>query len=107
MISFLSRLKNQILQYFHLFLISVEQNENDTKLDEMENKQTRNIEQPQPRSSKKTKKFGWKYLHSRKNFLDKNLKRSRTLTMDSETVNENTGNFIFSFLISLLNIFMV
>ena len=67
----------------------------------MENKQTRNIEQPQPHFSKKTKKFGWKYLHSRKSFLDKNLKRSRTLTMDPETVNENTGNVIFPFLIAL------
>ena len=63
----------------------------------MENKQTRNIEQPQPHFSKKTKKFGWMYLHSRKSVLDKHLKRSRTLTMDSETVNENTGNFIFPF----------
>ena len=90
-------LQNQILQQFHLFLILVEENENDTKLDDMENKQTRNIEQPQPHFSKKTKKFGWKYLHSRKSFLDKNLKRSRTLTMDSETVNENTGNFISPF----------
>ena len=96
-------LQNQILQKFHLFLILVEENENDTKLDEMENKQTQNIEQPQPQVSKKTKKFGWKYRHSRKSVLDKHLKRSRTLTMDSKTVNENTGNFIFPFLISLMS----
>ena len=69
----------------------------------MENKQTRNIEQPQPHMYKKTKKFGWKYLHSRKSLLDKNLKRSRTLTMDPETVNENTGNIIFPFLIALMS----
>ena len=85
-------------------MILVEENENDKKLAEMENKKTRNIEQPQPhfsKKTKKTKKFGWKYLHSRKSFLDKNLKRSRTLTMDPETVNENTGNVIFPFSIAL------